>query len=72
MISVLCAVFSIALLLVAGFVRLFLSVFDVVNAVCSIKKNNVGLQITPCCITVVQVRSLQAPPLCADDDFLWE
>jgi hypothetical protein len=41
--------------LVASLVCLFLYVFKVISVECSIKKNDVGLQITPCCSTVYKL-----------------
>jgi hypothetical protein len=46
---------------------LFLHTFYIVSVECQVKKNNVGLQITPCCSTVAQVRAPYVPPLCAHD-----
>jgi hypothetical protein len=51
-----------------GVVLLFFHAFYIVNVECSIKKNDAGLQITPCCSTVVQVGAPYVLPLCAHDD----
>ncbi len=47
---------------------LILHAVYIVHVECSVKKNDVGLQITPCCTTVVQVRSPYVPPSCVQDD----
>ncbi len=44
--------------------------FYIVRLECSTKKNDVGLQITPCCSTVVQVWAYYEPPMGEQTDLL--
>ncbi len=37
---------------------------------CLTKKNDVGLQITPCCSTVVQVCAPNVPPVCEQTNLI--
>jgi hypothetical protein len=63
-----CCVGMVPLVMVWVCSVLFLHAFYIVNVDCSVKKNEVGLQITPCRSTVVQFRAPYVPPLCARDD----
>ena len=44
--------------------------FYIVSIECSTTKNDVGLQITPCCSTIVQVCAPNVPPICEQTDLI--
>ncbi len=48
----------------------FSCVLFIVSIECSTKRNDVGLQITPCCSTVVQVCAPNVPPMCEQIDLI--